>query len=533
MASQTSNSLEQLRTRLMQRAESSIPVWPVSIRPCAERNAMALLLGTLLGKLPADDVAPLVRPILNEQEENGSWSNDLSRTLEIVQALSQSQRPEARPHLNKAVTWLEEHPKRKQLRAETLLLLGHTTGLGAPIRFKNLLKPALRVAVEWSFRNHNTSRKLAAHLLMNDAGRDNTRMSELIRRQLSDGSWEGNVRTTALAMAALRQAGLPGSDSLFERGFRFMRVLQQWDGKDLIQSPCDMTVALHAATVRALLLAGAENNDVAPSVMLLLHQQDPSGGWAIGSGQDVDVLTTAAVLDALSLFGDVPLETHWARRRAAAFLAAAQNPDGSYSVIPEYRWYRMRGLREASADATSAALFALCECGEQSSIGVMNKAAAFVKRQQLKNGAFPASTMKSQLASTVLAAEALDAFGGARAQVERALDWITTQQHVLGGFGDELGLTSWHTAMAIRGLSLRPAKYAEQLATARTHLTMRQDDDTKWWHDSALNVYATGVDKRVSVTEISTLAALEALTVSSRLRALRTRKQRTTTTPKG
>ncbi|MBL0062703.1 MAG: hypothetical protein IPP40_14770 [bacterium] len=141
--------------------------------------------------------------------------------------------------------------------------------------------------------------------------------------------------------------------------------------------------------------------------------------------------------------------------------------------------------------------------------------------------------MKSQLVSTVLAAEALDAFGGARAQVERALEWVVTQQHVLGGFGDELGLTSWHTAMAIRGLSLRPAKHAEQLATARTHLTMRQDDETKWWQDSALNVFATGVQKRLSVTEITTMAALEAFNVSSRMRAMRTRKQRTTPTPKG
>jgi len=534
LASLTPNQLEQLRARISQRAESSMPVWPVAVRPCAERNALAVLLGTLLGKLPNDDIAPLVRPILNEQDENGSWGNDLSRTLEIVQALSQAQRPEARPHLNKAVTWLEEHPNRRQLRAETLLLLGHTTGLGAPIRFKQFLKPALHVAIDWSFRNAMTSRKLAAHLLMNDAGGDKARMSELIGRQLSDGSWDGNVRTTALAMAALRQAGLPSTDTLFERGYRFMRVLQQWDGKDLIQAPCDISNMLHAMTVRSLLLAGAENNDVAPSAMLILHQQDQSGGWAIGSSQSVDVMTTANALDALSLFGDNPLETRWARRRAAIYMAAVQHADGSFAMQPKASWFGYRGLRnDASLDATSAALFALCECGEPSAIAVMNKAAAFVKRTQNSNGSFPVSTMKSQLVSTVLAAEALDAFGGARAQVERALEWIVTQQHVLGGFSDELGLTSWHTAMAIRGLSLRPAKHAEQLAMARTHLTMRQDDETKWWQDSALNVFATGVQKRLSVTEISTLAALEALNVSSRMRAMRTRKQRTTPTPKG
>lgn len=534
MANLTPNQLEQLRARIIQRAESCIPVWPVSIRPCAERNALALLLGTLLGKLPNDDVAPLVRPILNEQEENGSWGNDLSRTLEIVQALSQSSRPEARPNLNKAVTWLEEHPKRRQLKAETLLLLGHTTGLGAPIRFKQILKPALRMAIDWSFRSEKKSRKLAAHLLLNEAGADSARMTELVRSQMSDGSWDGNVRSTALAMAALRQAGLPSNDSLFERGFRFMRVLQQWDGKDLVQGPCDVSVALHTATVRSLLLAGAESNDVAPSAMMLLHQQDVSGGWSIGSGQGLDVITTANAVDALSLFGDNPIETRWARRRAAAFLVSVQHADGSFAVQPNNKWFAHRGaLNAASLDATSCALFALCECGEANAMQAINKAATFVKRAQQSNGAFGASTMQSQLVSTVLAAEALDAYGGSRAAVERALDWIVSQQHVLGGFGDELGLTTWHTAMGIRGLCLRPARHAEALAMARAHLQMRQDDETKWWNDSALNVFATGIGKRISSTEISTMSAIEGLNVSSRMRAMRARKPRTTATPKG
>ncbi|MBK6766775.1 MAG: terpene cyclase/mutase family protein [bacterium] len=532
MASLTPNSLEQLRARLLQRAESSIPVWPVAVRSCADRNALAVLLGTMLGKLPHDDIAPLVRPILLEQDENGSWGNDLSRTLEIVQALSQAQRPEARPHLNKAVTWLEEHPNRRQLRAETLLLLGHTTGLGAPIRFKQILKPALHVAIDWSFRNRNTSRKLAAHLLLGEKGSDNAKMSALIRRQLSDGSWEGNARTTALAMAALRQAGLPASDSLFDRGFRFMRVLQQWDGNDLIQAPCDVSNALHALTLRSVLLAGAENNDAAPSAMLLLHQQDQSGGWAIGSGQPVDVLTTAMALDALAMFGDSPLETRWARRRAAEFLIAAQNRDGSFSMLPRSNGFALRGRANgASLEATCYALLGLCECGESNAAQAMSRAAGYIRRHQLKSGAFAESSLKSALYSTVLAAEALDLFGGTRADVERALDWVQGTQHVLGGFGDDLGLTSWHTAVAIRGLSLRPARYAEALSMARTHLTMRQDDETKWWNDPAANLFVPALGMRMSVTELTTLAALESLHTGSRTRAQRSRKPRTTPTP--
>jgi len=533
LASPIPNPIEQLRARLSQRAESSIPVWPVAVRPCAERNSLALLLGTLLGKLPNDDISPLVRPVLLEQAENGSWRNDVSLTLEVVQALSQSQRPETRPALDQAVTWLEEYPNRRQLRAETLLLLGHTTGLGAPIRFKSFLKPALHAAIGWSFRNHHTSRRLSAHLLMTEAGVDSARMSQLIRRQLSDGSWDGNVRSTALAMAALRQAGLPASDSLFERGFRFMRVLQQWDGKDLLQAPCDVSNALHATTVRSLLLAGADTNDVAPSAMLLLHHQDSSGGWSIGSGQPVDVMTTAMALDALSLFGDNPLETRWTRRRAVEFLLSAQHTDGSFALMSNNKWFTHRGARNrASLDATCMALLALCESGEYNALPAMYKAARFIQREQLADGSFPQSSLKSKHYTTVLAAEALDAFGANRRPVERALSWVVAQQHTLGGFCDEHGLTSWHTAIAIRGLSLRPARYANELASARAHLLLRQDDETKWWDDAAANLFVPNLSRCLSVTELTAMAALEALHTGSRVRAMRTRKLRAAT-PRG
>ncbi len=534
MATPTTNPIEQLRTRLAQRADSNLPVWPVAVKPCAERNALALLMGTLLGKLPNDDVAPLVRPILLEQLENGSWGNDVSRTLEIVQALSQSQRPEARPSLSKAVDWLEAHPSKKQLRVETLLLLGHATGLGAPLRYKQIAKPALHAALEWSLRHAVRSRKLAAHLLMNEPGTDAERVSQLIRRQHSDGSWNGDARTTTLAMSALRQAGLPASDTLFERGYRFLRVLQQWDGEDLVQAPNDVSMALHAMALRSLLLAGMEPNDVAGHALLLAHAQDASGGWSIGSGQPVDVMTTALALDALSLFGDEPLETRWARRRAVEFLSAVQLRDGSFAQLPRGNWLARRGVTSrTSLEATSLALLALCESGETGAVRAMNKAAHFVRRAQSRDGSFPRSTMQSQLVSTVLAAEALDAFGGHRAQVERALEWIIGKQHVLGGFGESGGLTSWHTAMAIRGLSLRPARFAEQLAGAREHLLLRQDEETKWWIDSTENLCVPSSDEVLAVNDVTAIAALEALHTGSRVRAQRTRMQRKYEAPRG
>jgi len=504
-----------------------MPVWPVAVRPCARLNALALLLGNMLSRLPNDDVAPLIRPILNEQLENGSWDNSVSATLEIVQALAQTQRPETRPVLNKAVSWLEDAPRKKDLSAETLLLLGFTTGLGAPLRFKSLVKPALHAALEWNLRHERATRRTAAHVLLNEPGTDKARASQLIRTQLSDGSWEGDVRATALAMAALRQAGLPATDAVFERGYRFLRVLQQWDGNDLIQSSCDVSTILHTVTLRSLLLAGGDTREVAGSAMLLLQMQDQNGGWSIGSGQPVDVMSTAQALDALSLFGDEPIETRWARRRAAEFLMSVQHRDGSFPVLPRKALWLSRGItRPSSLDATSLALLALAESGEPNAMRAMNQAARFIRSRQVSNGSFNASSSMSRMLSTVLACEALDAFGGHRAIVERALDWLAEQQHTLGGFGEENGLTSWHTAQAIRGLSLRPARYAEPLAMARAHLLLRQDDQLKIWIDPAPGLYVPGIDARQDVQEISTLAALEALHLGSRMRASRTRMKR-------
>ncbi|MBK6910852.1 MAG: hypothetical protein IPH10_07975 [bacterium] len=71
----------------------------------------------------------------------------MSATLEIVQALSQTQRPEVRPALNKAVAWLEEHPRKRRLRAETLLLLGFTTA-GRAAALPVLVKPVLHAALD-------------------------------------------------------------------------------------------------------------------------------------------------------------------------------------------------------------------------------------------------------------------------------------------------------------------------------------------------------------------------------------------------
>ncbi|MBK6910851.1 MAG: terpene cyclase/mutase family protein, partial [bacterium] len=288
-----------------------------------------------------------------------------------------------------------------------------------------------------NLRHEAPTRKLAAHVLLNEPGADRARTAKLVRTQLADGSWKATYarrrwRWQRCGRPACRQA-----TRFFERGYRFMRVLQQWDGNDLIQSGCDISTMLHAVTLRSLLLAGGESQELAGSALVLLQQQDQSGGWSVGSGQSVDVITTAQALDALALFGDDPPDTRWARRRAAEFLLSVQQADGSWAVLPKPMAWLRRGLRApGSLDATSLALLALTECGESFAIRGCSVRAVHSRAANGERPFAAPSSLKSRIGSTMLAAEALDALGGQRALVERALDWIAAQQHALGGFGE-------------------------------------------------------------------------------------------------
>lgn len=530
MAVLTNSQLVQARTRLAHRAEASIPVWAIAPRPCAQENATALLIGTLLGKIPADDVAALCTPILEEQRGDGSWGGDFSKTLEIVQALSQVSRPETRPALEKAVAWLEKNRKTLRLHPETLVMLGHITGLDAGTSIKKILLPLLKVAASWAMRAATPSRRLAVQVLFGEAGVLSSRARVLLRNQLADGSWDGDARTTALAMIALRHAGVHSQDSLFERGFRFLRVLQQWDKDNLVQSRCDVSAWMHAASVRGLLLSGCETHEVAASVLSLLHMQDQSGGWAMGSGQRVDLLTTAHVLDALTIFGDTPVETKWARRRAVEFLLSTQLPNGGWSrTASRVGLVFRRGLATNAIcfDTTLAVLTSLAMSGESlpSLQQAVRRAVRRVRSAQHSDGSFLAGAMRSKIWSTVMAVEALDAAGGHRTEIERAQEWLAGQQHLLGGFGEANGLTSWHTAWGIRGLSLRPHRFAQELASARMHLLMRRDDESLLWNAEAPVTDEARADLS-RVDDVTSFAALEAMTHMARVRESGARRSR-------
>ena len=339
------------------------------------------MLGALLGKLPSEDASALVRTVLAEQHADGSWGRtadgpgDLSLTLEVVEALSQAGDGQAQTALARAVGWLEAHRLGARLDEETLILLSAVADM-VPGRLRRWLLPLARLVMRHragtSARRHRSEvLPLALSLLSRDRNGAFGRYGRLLELQMLDGSWEGATHTTVCALAALRHAGLAPEDAAFERGWRFLRSLQLWSGDRLVQNPCDLSNVLHAAAVRALLVAGAESDVAASSTLSLLHQARMHGGWAAGGMLPTDLMSTALALDALSFAGDVPVETAWSRRRAVLLLLRTQHGAGGWPLYPDAHNTRLSRLRTphgprtnpSSLDVTAACVQALAYAG--------------------------------------------------------------------------------------------------------------------------------------------------------------------------
>jgi hypothetical protein len=536
---------EKIRERLGERVLSGVPQWLAPVVPAARSNAAALLIGSLLGRLPAEDVNALVYTILLEQRADGSWSpdgdrsGDLSLTLEVVEALSACGDSHARDALSRAVSWLETHRNAGHLSEETLILLSAVTEVvPGPMRkfFLPFAKHYLLRGARRQARMHGGRvMPLALSLLARDKASALGKGRELIGLQLLDGSWEGSSRTTMFALAALRHASVPLDDTAFERGWRFLRGLQVWDGDGLVQNPCDGSNLLHASALRALAVSAAEQDMVAGSTLSLLHQARTSGGWALGAMLPTDLFTTALVLDALSFAGDVPVETNWARRRAVLLLLRSQNSDGGWPLYfdPDAfaisRWTSR--YARSRVDVTSAAVQALAYSGvqEEGEAKAILCGVRFLMRRQERSGLWESDVNGSRIFSAARALEALFAAGHERAgnAVIKGVQALVKCQQVDGGWSEkatELS-TPQHTAWVLRALNGVPGVEAEVITRAKTYLEASLDRSELLWNTHTAAWPLPLAEPPVALSDLVTMWALEALapagiTTRSRLRGL-------------
>ncbi len=534
MIQRTSQLAEKIRDRLGERALAGAPQWLEPALPAARASSLGLLIGSLLGKLPAEDASALVQTVLSEQRTDGSWARtsggggDLSLTLEAVEALSQAGDAQSQTALAKAVGWLETHRHGARLDEETLILLGAVADI-VPGRLRRLLLPLARMVMRHragtSARRHRSEvLPLALAILSCDKNGAFGRGQRLLELQLLDGSWEGSTQSTVFALAALRHASLPADDAVFERGWRFLRSLQLWSGERLVQNPCDLSNVLHAAAVRALLVAGADSDVAASSTLSLLHQARTHGGWAAGGMLPTDLLTTALALDALSFAGDVPVETSWSRRRAVLLLLHTQHGCGGWPLYPDARntiFTRFghphgRRTNPSSLDVTAACVQALAYSGVRvpGEDAALARGVHFLLTRQLECGLWPADTVQSALFTTARALEALVGAADDRAgrAVVRAITALLAQQGADGGWSDD-GTTSTphHTAWVVRALCGVPGVPLDVLRRARQFLEESLDASELLWQSPGV-VWPLPVGEAcIRLADLTTLWALEAL----------------------
>ncbi|WP_031153088.1 prenyltransferase/squalene oxidase repeat-containing protein [Streptomyces xanthophaeus] len=107
---------------------------------------------------------------------------------------------------------------------------------------------------------------------------------------------------------------------------------------------------------------------------------------------------------------------------------------------------------------------------------------AYLKSLQDPSGAWRSvigKDSKLEVDSTAMAAMTLDLLpdAGSQAAVDKALAWLAGQQLADGGFPGASGNSVNSAALAVQGLSLDSAKYADRIAKARKFLASQQNAD--------------------------------------------------------
>lgn len=500
------------------------------------------MMGCLLSRLPDEDATALCTSILQEQNDNGSWSKrpgdngDISVTLEVLEALSLTRLPDTREALDRSIRWVEEHRVTGELDWETLLLLGavndsprrHWTRIISSLLDLGFLKKAIQ-------KTNPTSKSVRQAYRILSADKDSVlgQHYRLLELQRPDGSWDGLTRVTILALTALRHTGLSNDDSAFERGWRFLRASQHWSTAGLVQNPCDFSSFMHASAIRSLISMGATSNAVAGSILSLLHTQRAGGGWGLGSQLLTDAITTSLVLTALSAAGDHPIETGWGRRRAELLLLSTQHRDGGWPLYlasrNSYTYLPLLARSGSSTDATASALIALAagESAHPQLATILNRGSAYLKSVQHKDGFWTSDVIRNDLYTTARAIEALSraAADDSRRAILKGVRALRDLQHEDGGWGIAGSSTPAETAWVVQALQRVPGLYKQAISRARNYLMDELDPSGLVWNSDCSVFPIPYEDLPIDLWDLTTMWALEAFSPAPR-RAPRITKRR-------
>jgi squalene-hopene/tetraprenyl-beta-curcumene cyclase len=282
---------------------------------------------------------------------------------------------------------------------------------------------------------------------------------------------------TAIAMVSLEEAGVdPGHPSLL--------AAARWLVANQILGPGDWQ---------------AKNRKAEP------------GGWAFEFRNDFypDVDDTAFVLMALSRVADPePTGLRASIRRGLAWLLSMQNGDGGWGAFDHENNLQFLNhipfadhnamLDPSTADVTARALECLGHMGWPSKHPVIERAKAYLRREQEADGSWFGRWGVNYVYGTSGVLRALESVGlGALPEGRRAVEWLRSVQNPDGGFGESVlsyydpalkakaKSTASQTAWGVIGLLAAGGRAVDDPAVERAvaWLVSHQNQDGTWDED--------------------------------------------------
>jgi squalene-hopene/tetraprenyl-beta-curcumene cyclase len=323
---------------------------------------------------------------------------------------------------------------------------------------------------------------------------------------------------------ALLAEGGGTSDSLVAREIGFLARYEIEERDTLRVQPCisplwDTAIVMVSLEEAGLddshpaLLSAArwlvDNQILGPGDWQVKNPKAEPGGWAFEFRNDFypDVDDTAFVLMALRGVEESNSDRlRAAIRRGLAWLASMQNADGGWGAFDHENNLQFLNnipfadhnamLDPSTADVTARAIECLGHMGWSASHPVIQRAVAFLKKDQDSGGSWFGRWGVNYVYGTSGVLRALESIGLASLpEVDRAVDWLRSVQNPDGGFGESVlsyydpGLkakgrsTASQTAWGLIGL-LAVAGPDDPAATrAAAWLISRQNENGTWDED--------------------------------------------------
>jgi len=255
------------------------------------------------------------------------------------------------------------------------------------------------------------------------------------------------------------------ADPLVAREIGFLARYEIEDGDTLRMQPCisplwDTAIAMvsleeagvdpaHPALVAASQWLVA-NQILGPGDWQVKNRKADPGGWAFEFRNDFypDVDDTAFVLMALSRVADPePTRLRASVRRGLAWLLSMQNGDGGWGAFDHENNQQFLNhipfadhnamLDPSTADVTARAMECLGQMGWPPTHPVIERAKAYLHREQEKDGSWFGRWGVNYIYGTSGVLRALEAVGlGSLPEGRRATDWLRSVQNPDGGFGE-------------------------------------------------------------------------------------------------